>query len=165
LYTYADQKQSSYSVKVNGETVNSQLTNGYFGIERKWEKGDKIEISFDMQPRTVKAHPEVEADRGRVSFERGPVVYCAEWPDNDFDLPSIQLPAHPEIQVADKPAKLNGIKELSTQAQSFFIDAKGRFESKTVTLTLIPYYAWNHRGAGQMAVWLPQEMSAVIPAK
>jgi DUF1680 family protein len=53
----------------------------------------------------------------------------------------------------------------STQAQSFFIDAKGRLESKTVTLTLIPYYAWNHRGAGQMTVWLPQEMSAVIPTK
>jgi len=41
-------------------------------------------VHFDMEPRTVKAHPEVEADRGRIAIERGPLVYCAEWPDNDF---------------------------------------------------------------------------------
>jgi DUF1680 family protein len=165
LYAYADQRQPGYSVKVNGQTVSSQPANGYFSIGRKWKKGDRIEVSFDMQPRAVKAHPKVEADRGRISFERGPIVYCAEWPDNNFDLPSVLLPARPEIQVADRPNKLSGIKELSTQAQSLFINAKGLLETKTVTLTLIPYYAWNHRGAGQMAVWLPQEVSAVIPAK
>jgi DUF1680 family protein len=165
LYTYIDNKQLNYSVKVNGQSVNSQLANGYFNIERKWKKGDKIEISFEMQPRVVKAHQKVEADKGRVSFERGPVVYCAEWPDNEFDISSILLSANPEIQVSDNQSKLNGIKELKTQAQSLSINTKGLLETKNVTLTLVPYYAWNHRGVGKMAVWLPQDVNAVVPVK
>ena len=165
LYTYTDNKQLNYSVKVNGQAVSCQLINGYFSIGREWKKGDKIEVSFEMQPRVVKAHQKVEADKGRVSFERGPVVYCAEWVDNDFDIPSVLLPAKPEIQVVEKTEMLYGIKELKTQAQSLIINKNGLLETKNVTLTLIPYYAWNHRGVGQMAVWLPQEVNAVIPSK
>ena len=43
-----------------------------------------VEVHFDMQPRVVKANEKVVADRGRVAVERGPIVYCAEWADNDF---------------------------------------------------------------------------------
>lgn len=165
LYTYADNKQQEYSVKVNGQSVKSQLINGYFSIERNWKKGDKIDIHFGMQPRVVKANPKIEDDKGRVSFERGPIVYCAEWPDNNFDISSVLLPAKPEIEVTDKTDMLNGIKELKMQAQSLVINEKGLLETPNVTLTLIPYYAWSHRGDGKMAVWLPQDVSAVAPAK
>ena len=163
LYSYTDNKKTNYSVKVNGQPVKSDLVKGYFSIDRKWEKGDKIEIHFDMQPRMVKAHQQVEADKGRVSFERGPVVYCAEWVDNKVDIPSILLPEKPEVEVVDKPDMLGGIKELKMQAQSLLINEKGYLETKNVTLTLIPYYAWSHRGDGQMAVWLPQEVGTVRP--
>ena len=165
LYAYADNKQQEYSVKVNGQSVKSQLTNGYFSIERNWKKGDKIDIHFGMQPRVVKANPRIEDDKGRVSFERGPIVYCAEWPDNNFDISSVLLPAKPEIEVTDKTDILSGIKELKMQAQSLVINEKGLLETPNVTLTLIPYYAWSHRGDGKMAVWLPQDVSAVTPAK
>ena len=37
----------------------------------------------------MKANNKVEADRGRIAVERGPIVYCAEWPDNDFDVLSV----------------------------------------------------------------------------
>ena len=67
LYSYTDKKKLSYAIKVNGQPVESQLINGYFTITRTWVKGDKVEIHFDMEPRTVKAHPLVEADRGKVS--------------------------------------------------------------------------------------------------
>ncbi|MDR1172194.1 MAG: glycoside hydrolase family 127 protein, partial [Bacteroidales bacterium] len=70
----------------------------------------------------------------------------------------------PEIQVVDKPDLLYGVRELKIQAQSLSINEKGLLETKNVTLTLIPYYAWLHRGSGEMAVWLPQEVSAVTPA-
>lgn len=89
LYTFSDRKQLSYSVKVNGEPVESDLDKGYFSISRSWKKGDVVEVHFDMEPRTVKANTKVEADRGRVAVERGPVVYCAEWPDNDFSVLSV----------------------------------------------------------------------------
>ena len=165
LYSYADNKKTNYSVKINGESIQSSLAKGYLSIDRKWKKGDRIEIHFDMQPRMVKAHEKVKADKGRVSFERGPVVYCAEWPDNYAERPSILLPEKPEVEVVDKPDMLNGIKEWKTQAQSLSIIAKGWLETRNVTLTLIPYYAWSHCGDGQMAVWLPQEVGEVVATK
>lgn len=165
LYSYADNKKTNYSVKINGESIQSSLAKGYLSIDRKWKKGDRIEIHFDMQPRMVKAHEKVEANKGKVSFEKGPLVYCAEWPDNNAEIPSILLPEKPEVEVVAKPDMLNGIQELKTQAQSLFINEKGWLETRNVTLTLIPYYAWSHRGDGQMAVWLPQEVEGVVATK
>ena len=165
LYSYADNKKTNYSVKINGESIQSSLAKGYLSIDRKWKKGDRIEIHFDMQPRMVKAHEKVEANKGKVSFEKGPLVYCAEWPDNNAEIPSILLPEKPEVEVVAKPDILNGIQELKTQAQSLFINEKGWLETRNVTLTLIPYYAWSHRGDGQMAVWLPQEVEGVVATK
>ncbi len=164
LYTYTDGKRLSYSVKVNGQAVKSELKDGYFSIDRKWKKGDKVEVHFDMEPRTVKAHYKVEADQGRISVERGPVVYCAEWPDNNFDVLSVLMNQAPKFEVVSKPDMLYGINQLVTDAQTLGFDGKGRLTATDVKLTLIPYYAWSHRGSGAMAVWLPNELRASRPA-
>jgi len=58
-------------------------------LSGRWKKGDKVEVHFDMEPRIVKANNKVEADRGRIAVERGPIVYCAEFPDNNFDIFSV----------------------------------------------------------------------------
>ena len=71
LYRYADGKVLHYSVSVNGEPVSGELQKGYLQIDRKWKKGDVVEVHFDMEPRVVRANEKVEADRGRVSLERG----------------------------------------------------------------------------------------------
>lgn len=163
LYTFTDNKQLAYAVKVNGEPVESKLDKGYFSIDRQWKKGDVVDVHFDMEPRTVKANSKVEADRGKISVERGPLVYCAEWPDNDFSVLSVFMNRKPEFTVERKPELLYGIDELKTQAQTLGYDETGRLVTKDVTLTLIPYYAWAHRGAGEMAVWLPQDVSATRP--
>lgn len=164
LYAFSDRKQLGYSVKVNGEPVESDLDKGYFSVSRQWKKGDVVEVHFDMEPRTVKANTKVVADRGRVAVERGPVVYCAEWPDNDFSVLSVLMNQKPEFTVEHKPDLLYGIDEIKTTAQALSYDENGRLAAKDVTLTLIPYYAWAHRGAGEMAVWLPQDMSATRPS-
>lgn len=163
LYSFTDNKQLNYSVKVNGETCKSNLDKGYFAINRLWEKGDVVEVHFDMEPRTVKANSKVEADRGKISVERGPLVYCAEWPDNDFSVLSVFMNRKPEFTVERKPELLYGIDELKTQAQTLGYDETGRLVTKDVTLTMIPYYAWAHRGTGEMSVWLPQDVSATRP--
>lgn len=163
LYTFTDNKQLAYAVKVNGEPVESKLNKGYFSIDRQWKKGDVVDVHFDMEPRTVKANSKVEADRGKISVERGPLVYCAEWPDNDFSVLSVFMNRKPEFTVERKPELLYGIDELKTQAQTLGYDETGRLVTKDVTLTLIPYYAWAHRGTGEMAVWLPQDVSATRP--
>ena len=163
LYAYNDDKRLKYSVKVNGTEVQSELKDGYFDINRRWKKGDKIEVHFDMEPRTVKANNKVEADRGRISVERGPIVYCAEWPDNNFDISGVFMNRNPEFEIVEKPDLLCGIDQLKTNVQILGYDDQGFLTANKVKLTLIPYYAWAHRGPGAMAVWLPQELTATRP--
>jgi DUF1680 family protein len=163
LYTYTDNKSLKYTIKVNGQPVESTLEKGYFTINRIWVKGDKVEVHFDMEPRTVKAHPAVEADRGKVAVERGPVVYCAEWPDNDFSVLSVILNKKPEFSVETKPDLLYGINVIHTDAQVLSYDAKGKVVAKDVKLNMIPYYAWAHRGSGEMSVWLSNDLNSVRP--
>lgn len=159
LYSYADNQKPAYQVSVNGQTVESDVNDGYLSIARKWKKGDVVEVHFDMIPRIVKANPKVEADHGRVAVERGPIVYCAEWPDNRFNVHSILLNQHPQFKVTDKPELLYGIRQITTDAQALSYDKAGKLVTKDVELTLIPYYAWAHRGEGDMEVWLPIDVS------
>ena len=49
LYRYADGKKLGYTVKVNGKPAESTLEKGYFTIQRKWKKGDIVDIHFDME--------------------------------------------------------------------------------------------------------------------
>ena len=155
LYTYTDSVPDGFSVCLNGELVDADVQpDGYVSIKRKWKKGDNVDIAFEMRPRFVESHKRVAANRGRVAVERGPVVYCAEWPDNDFDIHSVLLNTKRELK-PEKSDKLCGIMQLKTQAQSFGRDADGDITVSDVDLTLIPYYAWAHRGAGNMSVWLP----------
>lgn len=167
LYRYADGQELGYTVTVNGEPVAGELQKGYLLIDRKWKKGDVVEVNFDMKPRIVKANGKVEADRGRVAVERGPLVYCAEWPDNDFNVHNILLNQHPAFQVEERPDLLYGIHEIMTDAQALSYDAAGKLAVRDVKLTLIPYYAWAHRGEGDMEVWLPIEVgaSSALPQK
>ena len=163
LYAYADGKKLNYSVKVNGEAVESQLEQGYFVITRRWKKNDCVQIHFDMEPRIVKAHTKVEADGGRVAIERGPLVYCAEWPDNSFDLSSMFINKKTPFTVTESSDMLYGICTLSAPVQLLGYDDGGKLKIEEKKLTLIPYYAWAHRGAGAMTVWMPDELSAIRP--
>jgi DUF1680 family protein len=163
LYTYNDRKKLSYDVKVNGVSTIAQLHKGYFTVNRTWKKGDVVEIRFDMEPRTVKTHTAVEANRGKVAIERGPIVYCAEWLDNDFSVLSVIMNKKPSFTVEHKQDLLQGITQLKTEAQVLSYNPDGKIEAKDVILTMIPYYSWAHRGSGEMAVWLPDELSATRP--
>ena len=160
LYSYIDGEAPTYSVAVNGEAVSGELDNGYVTINRKWRKGDKVDIAFDMPVRTVKANDKVAADRGCVAVERGPIVYCAEWPDNEADIHTVLLNQRPQFKLGEHVSELGGINKISTDAQALSYDANGRLSVNNTTLTLIPYYAWAHRGEGNMAVWLPIDVSA-----
>ena len=173
LYEYSDNFRPKYSVEVNGVKMEGKLTaDCYFTIDRKWKKGDVVSVHFDMEPRTVRANNNVEADRGMVAIERGPIVYCAEWPDNDFDIMGTLVNQKPKMTVEDgtlhaKDKKVADyyIKVIKTDAQTLSFDNSGRLTAKDVKLTLIPYYAWCHRGSGKMRVWLSQDLSSSTPTQ
>ena len=171
LYEFTDNLRPQYNITVNGNAVNGKLTDdGYFTIDRKWKKGDVVRVHFDMDPRTVRANNNVEADRGFVAIERGPIVYCAEWPDNDFDIMGALVNQSPKMTVEDgtlhaKDKKVADyyIKVIKTDSQLLSFDKQGRLNTKDVKLSLIPYYAWCHRGSGKMRVWLSQDLSSSRP--
>ena len=173
LYTYTDNKRLGYTVAVNGTEVtngsaaDASLTpDGYLTIDsRQWKKGDKVQIHFDMEPRTVRANHKVEADRGMVSIERGPLVYCAEHPDNNFDIMSALVNQEPQFRLGKGEVAGTPITTLITDAQTLDFDKQGKLVVSDKTLTLIPYYAWCHRGSGKMRVWLAQDLSATTPAQ
>lgn len=164
LYTFADGKRPTYKVMLNGQPIDTKPEQGYVSIDRKWKKGDKITLEMDMEPRVVKANGKVTADVGRVAIERGPVVYCAEWPDNDFDVRGIVLNREPKFEVVKRTDLLCGVDQIKTNAQTLAYDDNGRLVAGDVNLTLIPYYAWAHRGSGDMTVWLPIELRATKPS-
>ncbi len=156
LYRYTDGKTPGYTVKVNGQTVSASLTDGYFGIQRKWKKGDKVSIHFDMEPRIVAAHRQVVEDRGKIAVERGPLVYCAEWADNDFNVLSTQLPVNAQFQVIPTQMTVEGRDYPMTALETTATDnyTGNPAHTRQVNLRLIPYYAWAHRGNGNMEVWM-----------
>ena len=162
LYTFGDDVRTGYTVTLNGRRIQAiDLERGYFDITRKWKKGDKVVIHFDMEPRVVKAHKAVKADAGRIAVEKGPVVYCAEWPDNPgFSVRSMIVNQKPSFRV-EHTDELYGIDKIVTSAQALSYGEDGRLVVRDVDLTLIPYYAWCHRGSGEMTVWLPQTLQAV----
>ena len=100
---------------------------------------------FGMEARRMIAHPNVVTNRGRVAIQRGPLVYCFEQRDNDVPVAEIRLARDPEFKEEFKPDVLGGIVVIKCK------NADGR------ELTAIPYYAWNHREPGAMAVWVRQE--------
>ena len=172
LYSYNDDILSGYEVTVNGQRVDGELKNGYLVVNRNWKKGDVVSIHF------VVANPRVADDRGRIAVARGPLVYCAEWADNKGINPHyLFLPAQPKFEVqpayaienkeADQHSMFNvqsskfNVTAITTQAQELDIDKEGRIAIKEVAVTLIPYYAWNHRGAGKMDVWLSNRLNGI----
>jgi len=90
-----------------------------------------------MPVRKVASHDLVVANKGKVALERGPIVYCAEEVDNPKGVLNTLVPADEEFTYSFEKGLLGGL---------------GKIESPT--LTAIPYYAWAHRGNGEMAVWI-----------
>ncbi|MGH9693237.1 MAG: glycoside hydrolase family 127 protein, partial [Bryobacteraceae bacterium] len=146
LYRFAETSSQPVTLKVNGRPVPVRLEKGYVSLRRKWRKGDTIELDLPMQPRRVLASTEVAADRELIAIQRGPIVYCAEWPDNSpGHVLELALPDDFALTAEFMPDLLHGVTVV-----------KGRrlHTTEAVEFTAIPYYAWAHRGKGEMAVWL-----------
>ncbi len=167
LYSFSDNIKGSYSVKVNGQDVVAEQNQGYLTVNRTWKKGDVVTIHFDMPVRTVKANGQVSDDRGRIAVERGPLVYCAEGADNEhINIFNFLMPAQPRFTTAERT--INGNRQVTFSVTSIQVDGEtvdldnsGRAHVRPAVLTMIPYYAWNHRGPGKMEVWMPQTISSL----
>jgi uncharacterized protein len=166
LYNFTDQDNEPVQILVNGENFEfSTLTDGYAVISRKWKTGDKVVISIPMPVRKVIADERVRADNEKIAFQRGPVIYCAEWPDNNGGN-VLDLVVKKEVACSSEfvPSLLDGTQVVKTVGCQTRKTVDGKIEFLTEQpVTLIPYALWNNRGAGQMMVWFPTSAKSACP--
>lgn len=156
------------SMSVNGAPSSSRLLPGsYARTKRRWKKGDRVVVGLPMPIRRTVAHPKVDAVRGCVALERGPLVYCFEQVDQPagVDLDSVAL-LDGSVELQSDAAGVPGITAVKAPALSLAAARSGRPlyqdshvaddpDRRSVSLCAIPYYAWGNRGGGAMRVWLP----------
>jgi DUF1680 family protein len=143
LYTVENPPNQIPFIILNGDKWEPGRQDGYFFVNRTWEKGDQLDLSLPMEVLRIKAHPHIEANRGRVSIQRGPLVYCLEEADNGEDIDQIILMPNASFEVQDSD-EFGGITTI-------------RFISRNSTFRAIPYFLWSNRGAGEMEVWIREE--------
>jgi len=157
-------------VKVNGTDFSGARAGEYLAIRRRWSANDVIELSFDMTTHLLKANPAVTEDRGRVAFQRGPIVFCMEHLDQTDQEHGLNLAGYTVNLGAGttsrfEPALLDGVMVLDhpgsvSRAPSdpglyYTGDETTKAQETPTTVKLIPYYAWANRDPASMQVWVP----------
>lgn len=165
LYTFVHKIDQKPVIKVNGKTVALNMDKGYARIRRQWKKGDVVQLDLPMPVRRVIAHEKVTADKDKVALQRGPIVYCLEWPDNEGgNVLGLMIPDDVALTTEFRKDLLGGVAVVTGKA---FTVERQKDKAKSLKtarrFTAIPYYAWAHRGAGEMTVWPARRQSAVNP--
>ena len=160
LYSYLKASDEKPRLQVNGTPLDFTVENGFVHIEGKWKKGDTIALELPMPIRRVLSQKKVEENTGRVALERGPLVYCAEWVDNQGYVSNIVLQDDAVLEPQFRENLINGMIRLHGKTTALKYDKDGKTPIKTKQgLVAIPYYAWAHRGQGEMIVWLARDES------
>lgn len=166
LYQFSNKKKSSIAVAINGEKQNIEIKNGYISISRVWNSNDIVELTLPLDIKMIKANPKVKADIGKVAIQRGPLVYCLEWPDNNGKILSYVIDSSSSLEANYNDTLLNGLTTIKGKAHATFMINDKAMLGNAIEFTAIPYYAWANRGAGEMMVWIPTtpESSRPTPA-
>jgi DUF1680 family protein len=152
----------SATVRINDEEMEiaGASSRGYLRLVRLWRPGDRVQLDLQMPVERVYAHPLVRQDAGLVALQRGPLVYCLEGVDNPVDLDRLSLPAPAPLGAEFAPDLLGGVVRVTSMAQAAE-DGEGTAlyratppATAPVPIAAVPYYAWDNRQPGQMAVWI-----------
>ncbi|WP_329310920.1 glycoside hydrolase family 127 protein [Streptomyces sp. NBC_01262] len=163
-----------------GATPSEQVPeDGWLRLRGAWQPGDTVVLNLGMEPRLTEADPRVDAVRGCVAVERGPLVHCLEQVDQPGapGLDDIVLDPTAELTVQHRSDLLGGVTTVvgsgrlrsrpAGQGWWPYRAARGTGDAAQapdgvdtptdtpVELTAIPYYAWANREDGSMRVWLP----------
>ena len=164
LYRFLDTDDSSPSVTLNGAPQHLDMKDGYVRLRRPWRAGDRIHMELPMPVRRIVSRQEVEEDSGKVALQRGPLVYCLEGVDvRKGRVLSVFLPDRAALHTERRDSLLGGVSVIQGQGEQLSWADDGTVRSESVDLAAIPYYAWAHRGRGEMAVWMARTASRAIP--
>jgi len=145
----------STRVSVNNDPERAGISPGYHVLHRLWRKGDVVTLHLDLTPRWTCPDRRVDAIRGCVAIERGPLVYCFEQADQLDGARLDDLVVTPGGVLGERPVTLDGI------GQTIEITAEGQLlpADTPVTGIAIPYFQWDNRDGRPMRVWMPRASS------
>ncbi|WP_460062542.1 glycoside hydrolase family 127 protein [Streptomyces sp. YKOK-I1] len=157
-----------FRVRCGEKTYDSAVDDGWLRLERTWSPGDQVVLDLSMEPRLTVADPRVDAVRGCVAIERGPLVHCLEGVDHPGGgLDDIVIDITRPLAVKHRPDLLGGVTTVVAAGHRRGVAAPGWWpytaadseapetDGAPVELIAIPYYAWANRQDGSMRVWLP----------
>lgn len=161
LYSFQKNAGVKPTIQINGEPVTYEIQNGFAVIDRAWKKNDEVLVSLPMEIKQVVANEKIRDNIGKVALQRGPIVFCAEWADNNGKAGNIIVPAGAAFSTEYKPTLLNGIMTLKTEVPVVSITGTESITTERKTVTMIPYYSWANRGKGEMTIWFPSQIKDI----
>ena len=161
LYHFTNDKSGKITIKINGEPVAYIIQNGYAVINRSWKKNDNLTVELPMDVQRVAANENLSDDIGKVALQRGPIIYCAEWVDNNGKAANLLIPANTQFTTEFKPGLLKGVTVLKAEVPAVIINNENNISTVKHNLTAIPYYSWANRGQGEMMVWFPTAIKGI----
>ncbi|MFZ6013931.1 MAG: glycoside hydrolase family 127 protein, partial [Bacteroidota bacterium] len=162
LYTVKEKSDNPVEVIVNGRKIEYKVENGYAALSRKWKRGDVVQVKLPMEIQQIVSHEKVQNNIGKIALQRGPLVYCAEWTDNQGLVSNLILPEKSSFSSEFSRDLLNGVVIIKSEAIAVAVDSvNNKITSQEQPFIAIPYYAWAHRGKGEMSVWIPQQVKAI----
>ncbi len=161
LYAYQKEDSAKPSIKVNDQSVPLAMEKGFALVRRSWKKGDTVDLNLPMAVRRVLCHENVKDNVGKVAFERGPIVYCFEDVDQEGSVLEMAVPDMERMTARYRDDVLQGLVVLT--GAGFFKERgdDNALYTQRRPVMAVPYYAWNHRGAGGMAVWVHQRTESL----
>ncbi|MHA5053301.1 hypothetical protein [Streptomyces sp. SD15] len=133
-------------------------------VTRGFRPGDEIRLELPVRPRRIRADPRVDAVRGTVAVQRGPLVYCAESVDlpdgHEVDVIRVDLSVAPEDGPDGTVVTAGQITAYDVQRDETWpyrpLDRAAVPPSADRTgIDLVPYHSWANRGPSTVRVWLP----------
>ena len=155
LYSFTKAPPKNWEIRVNGQLVQTKLDKGFAVIERTWKSGDKVQLDLPMPVQISTCIDKVEAYLGRVAVTRGPLVYCAEEPDNNGKTQRLAIGKLPEAGQTGISTIPDGLLKGASMISFPAVEVQGD-QTKPLDIHLIPYYSWNNRGPKSMTVWIPR---------
>jgi DUF1680 family protein len=147
-----------------GEPGPAPVGPGWAEVRRFFVAGDVVTLDLPTEPRFTWPHPRVDAVRGTVAVERGPLVLCLE----SVDLPDgvviedvrldASVPPRAEgdgavvtVAVVAPAGAATGRPPFSEHPPSSGPDAT----DASFGVPLVPYHRWAERGPSTMRVFVP----------
>ena len=138
LYTFTNNSDKKVVIKVNGQPILFTIDKGYAVVKKSWKKNDVVEVNLPMEVRKVIANEKVKDDIGKIALQRGPIIYCAEWVDNNNKVSNIVIPPSTVFSTEFEAGLLGGVTVVKSNVPVIEIGKDGLTVS-TVNQTFYSY--------------------------